>query len=63
VKIDLFDRAVREPEKVIKIRKMRQQRYVSLICGGGTPEDGELELTHLLNSSTLSTMPNFISFQ
>jgi hypothetical protein len=43
MKIDLFVRAVREPKKIIKIKK-GQQRYISRICRGGTPEDGELKL-------------------
>jgi hypothetical protein len=43
MKIDLFVRAVREPKKIIKIKK-GQQRYISRICGGRTPKDGELKL-------------------
>jgi hypothetical protein len=45
MKIDLFVRAVREPEKIKnKKKKKGQQRYTSRICGGGTPKDGELTL-------------------
>jgi hypothetical protein len=42
MKIDLFVRAVREPKK--EKNKKGQQRYISRICGGGTPKDGELKL-------------------
>jgi hypothetical protein len=42
MKIDLFVRAVREPEK-IKIKK-GQQRYMSRMRGGGTHKDGKLKL-------------------
>jgi hypothetical protein len=44
MKIDLFVRAVREPKKIVKKDKKGQQRYISRICGGGTPKDGELKL-------------------
>jgi hypothetical protein len=44
MKIDLFVRAVREPKKIIKNKKKKGQRYISRICGGGTPKDGELKL-------------------
>jgi hypothetical protein len=45
MKIDLFVRAVREPKKIKKNKnKKGQQRYISRICGGGTPKDGELKL-------------------
>jgi hypothetical protein len=42
MKIDFFVRAVREPKKMMKrIKQKGQQRYISRICGGGTPKDGE----------------------
>jgi hypothetical protein len=44
MKIDLFVRAVRERKKIIKIKNEGQQRYISRICGGGTPKNGELKL-------------------
>jgi hypothetical protein len=43
MKIDLFVRAVREPKKV-KNKQKGQHRFISCICGGGTPENGELKL-------------------
>jgi hypothetical protein len=43
MKIELFVRALGEPKKIIKIKK-GQQRYISRICGGGIPKDGELKL-------------------
>jgi hypothetical protein len=44
MKIGFFVRAVREPKKIIKNKKKGQQRYISRICRGGTPKDGELKL-------------------
>jgi hypothetical protein len=45
MKIDLFVRAVREPKKIIiENKEGGQQRYISRLCRGGTPEDGELKL-------------------
>jgi hypothetical protein len=34
---------VREPKKIILKNEKGQQRYISRICGGETPEDGELK--------------------
>jgi hypothetical protein len=42
MKIGLFVRAVREPEKVNK--KKGHERYISPMRGGGTPEGGSAEL-------------------
>jgi hypothetical protein len=61
MKIDLFVRAVREPEKIIKIEK-GQQRYISRICGGGTPKDGELKLGAFVELVDIINHTNFYLF-
>jgi hypothetical protein len=60
MKIDLFVRAVREPEKIIKIRK--GQRYISRVCGGGTPKDGELKLGTFVEPMDVINHTNFYLF-
>jgi hypothetical protein len=60
MKIDLFVRAVREPKKFIKIKK-GQQRYISRICRGVTPKDGELKLGTFVEADVINHT-NFISF-
>jgi hypothetical protein len=63
VKIDLFVRAVREPKKIIKkIKIKRQQRYISRICGGGTPKDGELKLGTFVELVDVINRTNFYLF-
>jgi hypothetical protein len=37
MKIDLFVRAVREPEKIKENKEMGQQRYISRIYAGAEP--------------------------
>jgi hypothetical protein len=59
MKIDLFVRAVREPKKIIK---MGQQRYISRICGGGTPKDGELKLGTFVELMDVINHTNFYLF-
>jgi hypothetical protein len=46
MKIGLFVRAVREPEKVNKKKKPKKkghERYISPMRGGGTPEGGSMK--------------------
>jgi hypothetical protein len=61
MKIDLFVRAVREPKKIIKIKK-GQQRYISRICGGVTPNDGELKLGTFVELADVINHTNFYLF-
>jgi hypothetical protein len=61
MKMDLFVRAVRERKKVKKINK-GQQRYISRICGGGTPKDGDLKLGTFVELMDVIKHTNFISF-
>jgi hypothetical protein len=60
MKIDLFVRAVREPKKT-KIKK-GQQRYISRICGGGTPKDGKLKLGTFVELADIINHTNFYLF-
>jgi hypothetical protein len=60
MKIDLFVRAVREPKK-IKRKEKGQQRYISRICGGGTPKDGELKLGTFVQLLDVINHTNFLS--
>jgi hypothetical protein len=46
---------VREPEKTKNKNKRGQQRYISRICGGGTPKDGELKLGTFVEPMDVST--------
>jgi hypothetical protein len=63
MKIGLFVRAVREPNKVIKkIYKKGQQRYISRICGRGTPKDGELKLGTFVERMDVINHTNFYLF-
>jgi hypothetical protein len=62
MKIDLFVRAVREPKKIIKKNKKGQQRYISRICGGGTPEDGELKFGTFVELVDIINRTNFYLF-
>jgi hypothetical protein len=62
MKIDLFVRAVREPKKTKKSKKKVQQRYISRICGGGTPKDGELKLGTFVEFMDVINHTNFYLF-
>jgi hypothetical protein len=62
MKIDLFVRAVREPKKVKKRKKRKKQRYISRICGGGTPEGGELKLGAFVELADIINHTNFYLF-
>jgi hypothetical protein len=62
MKIGLFVRAVREPKKIIKKNKKGQQRYISRICGGGTPKDGELKLGAFVELADVINHTNFYLF-
>jgi hypothetical protein len=61
MKINRFVRAVREPEK-IKKNKKGQQRYISRICGGGTPKDGKLYLGTFVEPLDIINHTNFCLF-
>jgi hypothetical protein len=63
MKIDLFVRAVREPKKIIENKSIKkgQQRYISRICGSGTPKDSELKLGKFVEPMNM-TIPISISF-
>jgi hypothetical protein len=53
MKIGLFVRAVREPEKVNKNKKNLKkghERYISPMRGGGTPEDGSMKFCTFVES-------------
>jgi hypothetical protein len=56
MKIDLFVRAVREP------KRKKRQRYISRICGGGTPKDGELKLRTFVELMDVINHTNFYLF-
>jgi hypothetical protein len=60
MKIDLFFRAVREPKKIKN--KKGQQRFIPRICGGGTPEDGELKLDAFVELMDIMNHSNFYIF-
>jgi hypothetical protein len=63
MKIGLFVRAVREPKKIIKNKnKKGQQRYISRICRGGTPKDGELKLGTFVELMDVMNHTNFYLF-
>jgi hypothetical protein len=62
MKIDLVVRAVREPKKIIKV-KNGQQRYISHICGGVTPKDGEVKLGMFVELADLINHANFYLFR
>jgi hypothetical protein len=61
MKIDLFVRAVREPKKT-KTKIKRGQRYISRICGGGIPKDGELKLGTIVELVNIINLTNFYLF-
>jgi hypothetical protein len=52
---------VREPKKIIKKEK-RGQRYISRICGGGTPEDGELKFGTFVEHAEMINHTSFHLF-
>jgi hypothetical protein len=52
---------VREPKKIIKVKK-GQQRYISLICGGRTPKDGELKFGVFVELVDVTNCTNFYLF-
>jgi hypothetical protein len=58
MKIDPFIRAVREPAKIKKMKK-GQQRYISRICGGGTPNGGALKLDTFVELMDVINHTNF----
>jgi hypothetical protein len=60
MKIELFVRAVREPKKIKKMKK--EQRYMSRICGGGSPEDGELKFGTFVELVDVINCTNFYIF-
>jgi hypothetical protein len=62
MKIDLFVRAVREPKKTKLKNKKGQQRYISRICGVGTPKDGELKLGTFVEPMNIINPTNFYLF-
>jgi hypothetical protein len=62
MKIDLFVRAVREPEKIIKKVRKGQQRYISLMRGGGTPKDDKLKLVTFVEPMDLVNDSTFYLF-
>jgi hypothetical protein len=64
MKIGLSVRAVREPKKIIKKIKNKkgQQRYISRICRGGTPKDGELKHGTFIDLMDLINRANFYLF-
>jgi hypothetical protein len=62
MKIDLFVRAMHEPKKTKNKNKKGQQRYISRICGGGTPEGGELKLGTFVKLMDVINYTNFYLF-
>jgi hypothetical protein len=62
MKIELFVRAVREPKKIIKKKnKKGQERYISRICRGGTPKDGELKFGTFVELVDINQLYQFLS--
>jgi hypothetical protein len=59
MKIDLFVRAVREPEKIIKIKK--DNNVIFHVCAG-TPKDGELKLGKFVEPMDVIIHTNFYLF-
>jgi hypothetical protein len=62
MKIGLFVRAVREPEKVNKKKtflKKGHERYISPMHGGGTPEDGSMTFCTFVESLNIIKCANF----
>jgi hypothetical protein len=60
MKIGLFVRAVREPEKVNKkIIKKGHERYTSPMRGGGTPEGGSMKFCTFVESLDVIKCANF----
>jgi hypothetical protein len=62
MKIGLFVRAVREPEKVNKkknLKKKGHERYISPMRGGGTPEDGSMKFCTFVESLDVIKCANF----
>jgi hypothetical protein len=65
MKIGLFVRAVREPEKVNKNTKTkknlkkRHERYISPMRGGGTPEGGSMKFCTFVESLEVIKCANF----
>jgi hypothetical protein len=63
MKIGLLVRAVSAPKKTNKNKnKNGQQRYISRVCGGGTPEDVELKLGAFVEIADLMNLTNFYPF-
>jgi hypothetical protein len=62
MKIDLFFQAVREPKKIKNKNEKGQQRFIPRICGGGTPEDGELKLDAFVELMDVMNHSNFYIF-
>jgi hypothetical protein len=61
IKIGLFVRAVREPEKVNKKRNLKKghERYISPMRGGGTPEGGSMKFCTFVESLDVIKCANF----
>jgi hypothetical protein len=62
MKIGLFVRAVREPEKVNNKKKTLEkghERYISPMRGGGTPEDGSMKFCTFVESLDIIKCANF----
>jgi hypothetical protein len=63
MKIGLFVRAVREPEKVNKKKKKTlkkgHERYISPMRGGGTPEGGSMKFCTFVESLDVIKCANF----
>jgi hypothetical protein len=62
MKIGLFVRAVREPEKVNKKKKTLKkghERYISPMRGGGTPEGGSMKVCTFVESLDVIKCANF----
>jgi hypothetical protein len=60
MKIGLFVRAVREPEKVNKkTLKKGHERYISPMGGGGTPEGGSMKFCTFVESLDIIKCANF----
>jgi hypothetical protein len=62
MKIDLFVRAVHEPEKNIKKKKNGTTTLYFTYMRGGTPKDGELKLDTFVEPMDIINIPIFISF-
>jgi hypothetical protein len=56
MKIDLFVRVIKNKNK------KGQQRYISRICGGGTPEDDELKFGTIVELMDIIDRTNFHLF-